>query len=336
MSDFLPDPEKQGSLTATDKAHENPALAPDMQSFPVLGVSHNALLWWEAAQENHPKAYGVRVYRYLLWIVSQGLPAGFESLRQYLEWKGNQGASASTISGYFYACKSAILDLEKTRTKEMPREEAEIACWTVERAILGIKLPKVMRGKRAKMIKGFKTEDLEKVIRAATPRVSCYIEFLSSTGLRVSEMTGLRIKNLRNYNRDFYELTVLGKGKKERSIKVQNILVARVRRVFSGRTWLFETRHGGPVNPDNVYKQLVKAFMEFSGTRLTPHNLRHFLATRLLREGYSTHAVAEHLGHSDPSTTAVSYDVSTVPDEAFLVQRERMRNRKTKPQKEMR
>ena len=147
-------------------------------------------------------------------------------------------------------------------------------------------------------------------------RVGAIIEFLADTGVRVSEMCDLRIKAIRPFDPDKAYVTIVGKGDKERAVWLSDALLARLRRLFRGQVYLFETATHRRLDPDNVYKEIRRTFMRAAGIALTPHNLRHYFATRKLEEGASTRAVGNYLGHSDPSTTAASYDVSQLsPDQ---------------------
>lgn len=286
---------------------------PMVTSFPVQTAGVEAFVeFWATSKHTHSRAYWAIVDRFASWVMDGGLTVGHDSLRAWLSFLEASGASASYINGNFYACKAAILAWAHSLAGAMTRDEAEMMVWTLEKGLGRIQLPTVLRGKRAKMVKEFRPDQLDKVIRGATVRVGTMIEFLADTGLRVSEMTGLRLKNIRRWDPDFSYVTVVGKGGRERSIFVQNTLLDRVRRTFQGKVFLFETSSNRPLDPDNVYKEIRRTFLRVADVIMTPHNLRHYFATKQLQAGVSTKAVADYLGHSSPNTTSAWYDVSTI------------------------
>lgn len=284
-----------------------------VSSLPVdSGAPADFLAFWEKGKKLKPKPYWAPVDRFAAWAVDEGRRIDCEAVRGWLEHLKAGGASASYLNGNFFACKCALLAWAETMAKELPKDKSDLALWVLDRELKAIDLPTVLRGKRAKMVKEFRPEQLDQVIRGASPRIGAMIEFLADTGLRVSEMTGLRLKNIRRWDPDFSYVTVIGKGNKERSIFVQNTLLDRVRRTFQGKLFLFETSTNRPLDPDNVYKEIRRTFLRVAGMVLTPHNLRHYFATKQLQAGVSTKAVADYLGHSSPNTTSAWYDVSTI------------------------
>lgn len=284
-----------------------------VSSLPVeTGSPADFLAFWERGKKLKPKPYWAPVDRFAAWAIANGHQIDCAAVRGWLEHLQAGGASASYLNGNFFACKCALLAWAETLAVDLPKDKSDLALWVLDRELKAIRLPTVLRGKRAKMVKEFRPEQLDQVIRGASPRIGAMIEFLADTGLRVSEMTGLRLKNIRRWDPDFSYVTVIGKGSKERSIFVQNTLLDRVRRTFQGKLFLFETASNRPMDPDNVYKEIRRTFLRVAGMVLTPHNLRHYFATKQLQAGVSTKAVADYLGHSSPNTTSAWYDVSTI------------------------
>jgi integrase/recombinase XerD len=140
------------------------------------------------------------------------------------------------------------------------------------------------------------------------------LEVLYATGLRVSELTGLRLQDLQL---DGGYLQCTGKGSKQRIVPLGAEAVDWVRRYLADArprllhrresAWLFvNARSGGRLTRGGFWK-LLKAYGSQAGIRsaLSPHVLRHSFATHLLERGADLRAIQALLGHSDLSTTQI-------------------------------
>jgi len=138
------------------------------------------------------------------------------------------------------------------------------------------------------------------------------IELLYATGLRVSELVGLQIPQLRL---DVGFLLAFGKGSKERVVPVGEQAEHWVHRYLRDvRPDLAEGRHlavftnaaGAPMTRQGFWK-ILKGYGLKAGIRSapSPHVLRHSFATHLLEHGADLRAVQTMLGHSDVSTTEI-------------------------------
>ena len=135
------------------------------------------------------------------------------------------------------------------------------------------------------------------------------------TGLRLSELTGLRIQDVHLDSGP--HLRCYGKGRKERITPLtrQSVAVLRVwLRERDGRPHdlLFPSRLGGRLSPDAV-QRLVHNYTETARRRqpslnaknVTPHVLRHTNAMQLLTSGVDTSVIALWLGHESVQTTQI-------------------------------
>jgi integrase/recombinase XerD len=165
-------------------------------------------------------------------------------------------------------------------------------------------------------------EDVEKLLLQPdqkTPlgiRDRAMLEVLYSTGLRVSELTSLKVTDL---DTKVGCVRCIGKGDKERIVPVGRKALAVVERYLrDGRpellkvgrgaagSYLFVNRRGGRISRVGVWK-ILSAYGRRAGLRvaLTPHMLRHSFATHLLERGADLRSVQLMLGHSDISTTQI-------------------------------
>jgi integrase/recombinase XerD len=139
------------------------------------------------------------------------------------------------------------------------------------------------------------------------------LEVLYATGLRVSELVGLRTVEL-GLNEGV--VRVVGKGDKERLVPlgdearhwVERFLSEARRELLAGKISdaLFVTRRGGPMSRQ-MFWNLIKRYAIRAGINapLSPHSLRHAFATHLLNHGADLRVVQMLLGHADISTTQI-------------------------------
>ena len=139
------------------------------------------------------------------------------------------------------------------------------------------------------------------------------IELMYATGLRVSELVGLKQSDL---NLDVGFIKCKGKGSKERIVPLgkiaqhfleKYILVARPK--LSGKrssSYIFLAQGGRSLSRQSVWK-MIKYQVRQSGIkkRVSPHTLRHSFATHLLERGADLRSVQEMLGHASISTTQI-------------------------------
>jgi integrase/recombinase XerD len=143
------------------------------------------------------------------------------------------------------------------------------------------------------------------------------LEVLYATGLRVSELLGLRLEDV-NVAGGF--LLVRGKGDKERLVplgeRAADALGAYLEQgrpaLLKGRSPLvFPGLRGRPLTRQGFWKNLRRLARSAGITRaLSPHTLRHSFATHLLEHGADLRTVQALLGHADISTTQIYTHVS--------------------------
>ncbi|PYS41840.1 MAG: site-specific tyrosine recombinase XerD [Acidobacteria bacterium] len=135
------------------------------------------------------------------------------------------------------------------------------------------------------------------------------LEVLYATGLRVSELVGLRLDGV-NIEAGF--VRCVGKGSKERVVPLGAPAAAAVgaylqaRRVRKPTNYLFLNHHGEKLSRMGFWKILRAYGLQAAiKKKLTPHVVRHSFATHLLEHGADLRAVQTMLGHTNISTTEI-------------------------------
>lgn len=145
------------------------------------------------------------------------------------------------------------------------------------------------------------------------------IELVYATGIRVSELTNLKLSDLNLYENS---IKVFGKNSKERIVPISDytkiILIDytyNYRNLFLNKKtsdYLFLSSRGDKMSRTQFYKILKQIAQEQQiTTEFSPHTLRHSFATHLLDNGADLRSIQELLGHVNISTTQIYTHVST-------------------------
>jgi integrase/recombinase XerD len=240
---------------------------------------------------------------------------------EFLEGRGREQWGAVTLAdlkdylaaleGRGLAARSRARKLSALRQffRFLEREEAVAAnpAELLDSPRLPRRLPKVL-GER-------EVETLLAAPDPATPagqRDGALLEVLYATGLRVSELVGLTLKQL-----DLRRGVVrpLGKGSKERVVPMVAPAVAKLElylsqgrpRLLQGRPspYVFLNHRGGRLSRQGFWKILKNYAREMGVRDLSPHTLRHSFATHLLSRGANLRVLQLLLGHADLATTQI-------------------------------
>lgn len=251
------------------------------------------------------RAYASDLSAYLAWAERTGadpIELSHKRLRRYLSELDQAHYSRRTIarrlssirSFFGYLVKEGIVDSDPASVLLTPKQPA--------------RLPKIVPADFVDTLLDAPPEDT-----ALGVRDRAILELLYATGARVSEISGLDIKDV-----DFAagQIIVMGKGSKERIIPMHRAAVARARHYLTiGRPELsrttsddafFLSSRGNRMSPDAV-RVMMKRHLRNIGDRygMTPHTLRHTFATALVDGGADLRTVQELLGHVALSTTQI-------------------------------
>jgi len=239
--------------------------------------------------------------------------ASTEELRAYLGSLRKRGFAAASVARRL----SAIRQLYRFLYAEGRRADDPAA--VVEGPKRGRTLPKVLGIAEVDRLLAAARAGMERAERPLLERVraarlTCLIEVLYATGLRVSELVALPVSAAERGTR---MLNVRGKGGKERLVPLNEAaktamrdylaLLAEAQRHRKSK-WLFPSfGEAGHLTRQHFAREL-KALAAAAGLRhdqVSPHVLRHAFASHLLHNGADLRVVQTLLGHADISTTQI-------------------------------
>jgi len=186
--------------------------------------------------------------------------------------------------------------------------------YTTHNPLIEIKIPKF-----EKYVATFLTEDDMRFVLqipdqedALGIRNLAILELLYSTGIRIGELAGLKIKDV-----DFRQnqIKVLGKRSKTRIIPMGSFAIAALEKYLKIRDSfikdmdvpeVFVSKNGNPLSADEL-RYIVNKYLKVieKSKNYSPHTLRHTFATHLLNHGADLRSVQELLGHSSLTSTEV-------------------------------
>ncbi|MDD5006142.1 MAG: site-specific tyrosine recombinase XerD [Candidatus Omnitrophica bacterium] len=228
------------------------------------------------------------------------------------------------------------IDKEDIRSYLVYQKEKELASGTIARSLVAIRLFHrfLLREKLAlkdptdvidspklwkKIPNALSFAEIERLLTSPDikdrkgMRDKAILETLYAAGLRVSELTGLKVEDV---NLDAGFIRCLGKGKKERVVPIGKVAIASIRRYLDNSRskflkkkiskFLFLNHSGSQISRVYIWK-LIKAYAREARIKnpIRPHILRHSFATHLLERGADLRSVQEMLGHSNISTTQI-------------------------------
>jgi integrase/recombinase XerD len=252
------------------------------------------------------EAYSRDLVRYISFLAKSGRTTVSEAdtplILKYLISMREDGLNARSrarhlvsIRGFYrFLAQEQMLSSDPSRLIDLPKS--------------GLKLPDVLT-----------IEEVKRLLEAPDPkkpsgcRDAAMMELLYAAGLRVSELTTLKLQDV---NLTAGYVRVFGKGAKERVVPIGQYAQEKIRTYTTGArqallkdrisATLFVARAGKPLSRQGFWK-LIKRYGFRAGLRnvITPHTLRHSFASHLLEGGADLRAVQTMLGHADIATTQI-------------------------------
>ena len=148
---------------------------------------------------------------------------------------------------------------------------------------------------------------------AFSARNKSILELLYATGLRISELINLEFKNI-----DLNDciVRIMGKGSKERIVPINDLAIKYLKIYVKDyryklvkteqNNYVYLNNHGKKMTRQGVFKMIKKRTLETGIKKdVSPHTLRHSIATHMLENGADLRIIQEFLGHESIGTTQI-------------------------------
>ena len=175
-----------------------------------------------------------------------------------------------------------------------------------------LKLSQIKCQKQVKL--SFSAVDMDKIRRACqdNPRDLALVDFLYSTGCRVSEVSALNISDV---DFDKKEIIVLGKGDKQRKVYLTDVAALHLREYLNSRKItdgaLFTSKGGKRLSKNGIEAACKRLEKKSGVSNIHPHRFRRSLITDLLNSGMPMQEVSILAGHESVETTQIYYSETT-------------------------
>ena len=294
------------SLKLTTKISNNSTFALNDEFKLYLEVERNL-------SSHTVKAYFMDVQKFLEWLKNTSPEnATHQMIKLYLADVQNYNYSKTTMARKIAALRTFYRFLYRERIVESNPAD-------------NIRSPKT-----AKTLPNFLTEnEIERIFDSINTNSCCgfrnrvIFELLYATGMRISELSNLTFGSL---NIDENEITVFGKGSKERIVlisnRVKSLLIkyldeirpdlANKEEQIKEMTPVFINNTGYKLQPRSIRRLLAEIAKDLKiPKKVSPHVFRHSFATKLLEKGADLRIVQELLGHASISNTQIYTHVTT-------------------------
>jgi len=264
--------------------------------------------------EHTAKAYYSDILGYIIWLGDEGCEgADFSKIRDYLHFIQKYDYKKTTVARKIASIRTFYKYL--SREKKIDNNPAQ----------------NIISPKRPKSLPKFlSTEEIEEIlnnINISTPagyRNRAILELLWASGMRVSELSNLNFGNL---NLENNEITVFGKGAKERIILITDRAKTYLQKYIEIARPLVAKGFDVPPVTDNspvfinktgyrlqtrMVRNVINEIVEKIELpkKVTPHMFRHSFATHLIENGADLRVVQELLGHASISNTQIYTHIS--------------------------
>lgn len=280
----------------SDVVNHNQTVHPIVRGFPTAAQFHRAFvreLKIRLYQPNTIRAYSNALRRFLRWFGNMPHRVTQEDARCFLEDLVDGGAQSDWVSQHLTVLRVAF---DKLNGRQIT---------------LGLATPR--KPKRMPLI--LSEDEVKRILEAAPSlRDKLFIGLMYATGMRVSEVTRLRWRDI-DFDRRIVSVWQ-AKGRSDRQVTLPKSfqpLLKELATRFHGDDYLFPGQRKGKHLSTRTGERIVKRTTELAGIqkKVTPHSFRHAFATHLLEHGTDIRFIQKLLGHVRLETTTIYTRVAT-------------------------
>jgi integrase/recombinase XerD len=240
---------------------------------------------------------------FIRFLEARNLDMSVDALREYLDYLKEKGYAVETIAKRIKGAKNRLWRVLLTNAETMT---------VIDRFRFKEEIDEIKPGKRTSIevpLDEVPTRDERAALLASdavSERVKWFVKLLSTSGLRVSELAGIRLADCRR-GQGFYAVRISGKGDRERTVYWRPAEFEGARAFFNGETYLLETRGGRKYDRREISDPIRNSCLGVLGKSYGAHSWRHYYATEKLLSGSSLKAVSQYIGHASTSLTGDVY-----------------------------
>lgn len=242
-----------------------------------------------------------------------------KALAEYIKKLGNEGYTAKTISRKINSTKTFFKYLleEERAIKTNPAE-------IISHPKLSTKAPRILTKLEYGALRDAVKSDI---------RTSCIVEILLQTGLRISEVSNIRISDItipKEKSKGQGNIVVRAQGlMEEREIPLNGSVISAIEKYLKIRPntkkdYFFVTKTGNQLLVRNIRATLGKAFKEVGLTGVKVNDLRHTFIAHHLQKGAPLYFVSKIAGHKRLSTTEKYLEYIKVPQKESNIKLEEL------------
>ncbi len=260
---------------------------------------------WSALSPESKSAYQSDFNLFFNFIKKEPKAVTANDILSYIEYLEKNGYKNSSINRKVASLSKMFRILVmaheiKTNPVQVLKEIKKVSRTTSKEVRISLTLADI---KKATNINNFNSDQERKL--------SLIIKTLAMTGLRISELINIRNGDITDHDSGNKKIRIMGKGKKERYIYLDNDFIKQIRNVFPYTKpidFLFYNSRNTSYDRRILWKQIKDFFQKKIHKDVHPHLLRHFFATHKINiEKQDIKAVSKFLGHSNVSITLEAY-----------------------------
>lgn len=276
----------------------------DLELFQHKSIAQLKEAAWSSLSEESRKAYQYDYNMFFEWIKKNPPEVTPTDILKYVEYLESQNMKSKTINRKIASLSKmfSILrmagEIKNNPVEILKKVRKNVTRRTTKQVDVALTMDDVRRALKRKK-RGTPQEE----------RLYFLIKFMASTGLRVSEMIGIKYSDLSPFDAENQKIRIMGKGKKERFIFIDNETIKDIKRLWRPKfDHVFYSHKLVPYDRRSIWRLVREFFRENLDMDVHPHTLRHvFITHKISVEKKDIKAVSRYVGHADVATTLEMY-----------------------------